>query len=485
MSQSLRHYTIRIWLTAFGGGLLCLWSMPILQSKIGIQWIVLPAGILLTGVFFLIGSVLNRLGIRIMQRSLGEAASWERVGMANEARSGYTSALSIFDSFLFSPNARRLNYSRLAPRLARFCLADLQFDPGALEYVTAYLQANPHDREVAESWLELQLKQEDVSQRCHEVAHALGVAWPDERRLGFLLARFYLNSGRTDFDALQAYRFVISRKGRVAHEFALRLSALFLRESRVDEWALKVYLHAIKSGEAHDDVVAGLAACVKWVREVEQTRASLRAARQLLKDYDPEELETMCRRFRPPAPKSIPSPSPESRPKRPQIHLGVFMRALLSQIDKIARHGYALGQRLANRIRIMAHGKRSRNILKWGSVALGFIAVTVLIVNTATHLKPTRNTPQPKPEAPVVVVSDPFTLQVAAYNRLEDAKKYVATLKTKGLDAYWTEAVGASRRWYQVRVSHFPDKASARQYGESLKTKNIIDDYYVANYERP
>ena len=84
-----------------------------------------------------------------------------------------------------------------------------------------------------------------------------------------------------------------------------------------------------------------------------------------------------------------------------------------------------------------------------------------------------------------VVVTDPFTLQVAAYLKPEHAKRYVAILKKHDLDAYWTEAAGGDKRWYQVRLSHFKDKNSARAYGESLKARGIFDDYYVANYQRP
>ena len=48
---------------------------------------------------------------------------------------------------------------------------------------------------------------------------------------------------------------------------------------------------------------------------------------------------------------------------------------------------------------------------------------------------------------------------------------------------YWweeevlNETVGGTKKWYQVRVSHFADKNSARTYGEALKAKGIIDDF--------
>jgi cell division protein FtsN len=82
-------------------------------------------------------------------------------------------------------------------------------------------------------------------------------------------------------------------------------------------------------------------------------------------------------------------------------------------------------------------------------------------------------------------VTDPFTIQVAAYLKADDAKAYAAQLNAKGLEAYWTEAVGANRKWYQVRIDHFATKTTARKFGEDLKAKGLINDFYVANYRPP
>ena len=83
------------------------------------------------------------------------------------------------------------------------------------------------------------------------------------------------------------------------------------------------------------------------------------------------------------------------------------------------------------------------------------------------------------------MITEPFTIQGAAYLEPDYAQRYVTQLKKQGLDAYWTEAATGNKRWYQVRLSHFKDKNSARAYGESLKARGIFDDYYVANYQRP
>ncbi len=118
-------------------------------------------------------------------------------------------------------------------------------------------------------------------------------------------------------------------------------------------------------------------------------------------------------------------------------------------------------------------------------MALLIMAVVVLVVNTARYLIKTEKTVSKKEELAEVVITDPFTIQVAAYLRLEDAQTYLRSLKERGLDVYMTKREGTKKTYYQVRISHFRDKVSAKTYGVSLKAQGIIDDFYVANYERP
>ncbi len=118
-------------------------------------------------------------------------------------------------------------------------------------------------------------------------------------------------------------------------------------------------------------------------------------------------------------------------------------------------------------------------------MSLAGAGLLILVINTASYLMQSKPEPEKVETPPTVVITDPYTLQVAAYLKIEHAEKYVAQLKSLDLDAYWTKAQGAKSKWYQVRLSHFADKASARAYGDTLKAKGIIDDFYVANYQRP
>ena len=77
-----------------------------------------------------------------------------------------------------------------------------------------------------------------------------------------------------------------------------------------------------------------------------------------------------------------------------------------------------------------------------------------------------------------------LTLQVAANLKSEYALKFVDDLKQRGYDAYWIETASGGKTWYQVRIAHFPDPQSARDFGARLKQKGIIEDFYVTNYTR-
>ena len=130
-----------------------------------------------------------------------------------------------------------------------------------------------------------------------------------------------------------------------------------------------------------------------------------------------------------------------------------------------------------------------RHVLGAAMVA-GLGALLVWLVATAMddYFSRAPETPAtaeaPAAAAPPAITDDPYTLQVAAYLKQEYALKRVEDLKRKGLDAYWTETSSGGKVYYQVRISHFPDQQSARDFGRSLKGKGVIEDFYVTNYVR-
>jgi len=67
------------------------------------------------------------------------------------------------------------------------------------------------------------------------------------------------------------------------------------------------------------------------------------------------------------------------------------------------------------------------------TLAIGVIALTV---NTTSHLIRKKTTLYEKEKTTEIVITDPFTLQVAAYLKPQDAERYVKYLKSKQLDAF-------------------------------------------------
>jgi cell division septation protein DedD len=116
-----------------------------------------------------------------------------------------------------------------------------------------------------------------------------------------------------------------------------------------------------------------------------------------------------------------------------------------------------------------------------GAAAMAFVLV---VVNWPGTELPMQAVPVPEPQAQQSVTqpSYSFTIQVAAYLKPEDAQSYVDRLKNQKIEAFWTKATGGNRTWYQVKVARFVTRDEARTYGEALKGKGVIDDFYVANY---
>ena len=118
MLSILKHIAARIWLTVFFGGVACLWVLPSIQSRIGLDWMLLPVVFILVIAFTLIGWVSTHWGLGLVDRLIHEAGIFERDGMVFEAENRFRRALAVFDSFLISPLAKKQKTGTLTARLA-------------------------------------------------------------------------------------------------------------------------------------------------------------------------------------------------------------------------------------------------------------------------------------------------------------------------------------------------------------------------------
>lgn len=476
----LRHTAFRIWAAVLLGGLASLAVLPFLQAHLGLESNVLISALVLLIFFLAAGWASNRWALRKANRLMSEAGAFERDGMYLEAEEAFQRAMALFDSFMISPLVRRKRSVTLGARIARFYLARSRRDQTSEDFLAAYLNANPKDGEVAQHWLHQVESRGGLREEHQELASRIGEAQPENKYIQRTLARFYLLVERTDFPALQTYRRICAANDPVPPEFSAELARLFLKEKRADEWALGIYLQALAHNDDQAGLLRGLAACVRWMPATESNRHRLQAARQYLQDIDANTLKNMAADFNPPVP---PKPVPKVRRRiRPSVVLADAARNLSylkGPMLRIVKH-------IKQAAGVALHSRKFRRVLT--GVLLSGLALGIggLAVNTVRHLKVAESPPAEKEaEPPISIITDPFTLQVAAYLKPEYAKDYVRELKNRGLDAYWSEAVRGEKRWYQVRLSHFATKQSARDYGERLKSEGIIDDYYVANYRRP
>ena len=487
MIHALRHISVRLWVSLLTGSLAVLIVYPILGDTLGLSiafWAVLICFLIC---FFVSGWFGNMIGMHWVDRLMREAGIWERAGDLKQSETVFKKAVAIFDSFLISPVVRQEKSRQLSARMARFYLTGEQTDKAADAFIMAYLHRYPDDEEVSDAWLQkidlekLCLREED------DLVFKIGEAQPENKDLHRLLARACLLAERTDYPALKSYLRFIEDPGPNDHEIVSEIASRFFKDRRADRWALTAYFLAFKADRKKTWLLKGMAACMQRSSINDRTSRHYRETEKLLAKIDKNVLAKMGQEFT-----TSPAPKVEQTAPHRKEYVKTAWHSLASALSSLIKALFNSASYANKSItvliqRIKSH-KQTRTVLKGTALGLAGAGVVVLMINTAVHLIPTKDTPplEPTSEQPEeIVVTDPFTLQVAAYLKVEHAEKYVASLKELGLDAYYTEAKGTKSHWYQVRISHFPTKDAARAHGEALKIKGIIDDFYVANYEEP
>jgi hypothetical protein len=494
VTHALRHLALRLWLTVLVGGLGSLALVPLLQTLMGLTWVALPVIGFLALIFLAMGWLLNTWAGLLIERLRAEGAVWERAGMRREASERYKALMGVVDSFMLSPGRRRRMLASLLPMMTRFYLDQERGGPLLDRLLRAHLEAHPGDADVAAKWLRMQIDQMDPPTWVHDLAQRIAEALSESDEITALLVAFYLSHGRSDHAAMGLYH----RYWQAAPDFrsakAVTLAQLLSTEGHRDLWALDVYLTAWTQGAPQEPLRPAIRRCLAVASPADAGDPLLERARALIGSVSSPSWEHRpMGADEPPVPTAPLAATAAADADLDEEAAFVYRRRRRPRRTEawVTRAGRDLGSRL---LTIGPHlGRLGRWCLKqilkpWGK-ALGLVAVALalilLIANTVEHLRPSPSPPPPPIPETTSTVSDPFTIQVAAYLKAEDAQRVAAQLKAKGLDAYWTEAVGAKRNWYQVRIDHFATKAAARKFGEDLKTKGLINDFYVANYRSP
>jgi hypothetical protein len=482
MTHFFRHNAVCLWATLLVGGMGGLWVLPLLQPVVGIDFIPFVVAGGLAAVFLFTTWSFNRAGLRRVARLMRSADVAEREGLAVEAEADFQEALAALDSFWVAPSGRRNALMRLTGRLARFYLAQARFNLAAEEFLTRYLAVRPEDEEVAEQWVRQAEGRGGLREEHQDLAARLGAAHPGNAAIQLAQARLFLMLERTDYPALRSYRRVCEAPERAPEEFRQDLARLLNKSGRSEEWARQGYSQAPET----DLPAAG--------RGREALRVPADSPEEREPDPEPaaDEWAEPEAAFRISAADAEDEEGPEEREslladrRSARSYLRWFAQAMDAAAGAALSASQRLGAALARAIRFGYRLPVLRyvlGVLLIAGVGVGglWLAIDALDLFDRTASEPAgAATPAPAADP----APDPFTLQVAAYLKPEHALKRVEELKNKGLDAYWTETSSGGKTWYQVRISHFPDQQSAREYGRSLKGKGLIDDFYVTSYVR-
>jgi tetratricopeptide (TPR) repeat protein len=471
-------------MTILIGSMAAMAGLQALQMPLGLEWALVLAVPVFVVVFYAVGWLFNRFGMNLVQRLINEATVWERAGKTPQAEKLFRKAVAVFDSFLISPLNKEKRASELTGHMARFYLTQTHISPEGGDAIMAYLTMRPEDQAVAEAWLQRLEDRDRDPKELEGLLSSLGKSQSDSPKVQTLLARRYLSEGRTDFQALQTYRRFIENNKAPDESMIIQMAELFFKKRRMDVWALQAYLTAYKLDRKRRHLIHGIAACLHGTQADRTDSSYLKDARALLSKIDETALKKLAVGFKPAVSqveKPVISPKP-SRLKGLTTAMFGAARAAATGITTAAMFSAGMPAKMYRRMRGYPELKP---LFRWIAMGLAGAGLAILVINTAGYLMQSRPESEKVETPPAQAITDPYTLQVAAYLKIEHAEKYVAQLKDLDLDAYWTKAKGAKSEWYQVRLSHFADKASARAYGDSLKAKGIIDDFYVANYHRP
>ncbi|MBI1746965.1 MAG: tetratricopeptide repeat protein [Acidobacteria bacterium] len=106
--------------------------------------------------------------------------------------------------------------------------------------------------------------------------------------------------------------------------------------------------------------------------------------------------------------------------------------------------------------------------------------ISVARISTSKPLLAGQSAESVKPTGPKA-----FALQIAVHREREKADEVAQGLRSRGITAQVFQADTSDRGvWYQVRIGTFPTFVDARDFGEKLKTGNIIEDFTVTRTGR-
>lgn len=420
MIRLFRHISVHLWLTSMAAIPFCFVFLSFIKQIFPEANSVLIASAIILAVFVVFEFLLDRIVRKMISYLIREGKLWERSGINKRAEKCYLKAIRLYDSFLLWPFSVNKTAKSLTGTVSRFGLNMPRQHRSFSLASSVYLKMNPEDEDVACLWLKQIHKVKTISNTDQEVLSVLAEKHSENERVSKLIIPIFLSLERKDFTAVKLY------------EKAQSASFLDLHHHLQKSEAMMADSNQTLGNEFKYEVMP-------------EKPAALAMALTVIKTGLKKSLKTMG-----------------------------WIKASGVRIW----HAWTIVV-----IKMFQYIRVHDNIQFYIKMAVFTgIGVWILIfsVNTVSHLFKTRTIEHKKGKIEIQVPK-PFTIQVASYLKLKHAQRYVNILKEKGVDANIKQVDGRGKTWFVVRVSEFVDKKSAADYGQQLKSKKIIDDFFVNN----
>lgn len=507
----LRNFSIRMWLSAGAGIPIAFLLFPGIRRLVPIPGLEpgLFAMLVVIILFFLTGFLMNLTGKAVILHQLREAGKWERAGLFQKSEVCYLKALALFDSCLISLRHSKKTARTLTGAIARFHLTFSSDNDHLNRASISFLYKNPEKTELALLWVEKRFDSDDsppMNQQEERLITRLAekVSMEDPELVRRLTAIF-IQAKRADYAARRVFAMALDNERQCTESVRDEIEELIttVADSRSIRAEHRETAKGVDEQFTHHDTALPSPANPHTLQQETLRGRELAMQEEGFADHFREEDNQrpfsgagsyQGRRNR--GNRSLFSPVkriflwvadlPDKLFTILKKIIGFILRIVLAAIGISIR----IIQKLFNTI---STNDAARKTVKWIILTALLIGFTVFIANTVSHLfkrppivpssSPTVTIPAEEPEIPPQLPPMRFTIQASAYLKKDHAEEFLDRLKKKGITAWISQTEGGGKTWYLIRIEQFQTKADASKYGNALKKKRIIDDYFVDNLD--
>lgn len=416
-----RHMGVQLWAS-------CLFAIPLSFVSLSKLTQIFPgiSPFAVGSMIFVLTSILfsflmDTAGRKRLDALIKEAQTWERSGIFQKAEKKYVHAVRVYDTFLLWPFSTRKAALNLSRAIAGFQLGSGSIHPDLKAGTSVYLRMNPQDRDMAGLWLRQISKASIVTSMDQEILTSLAGIYSGDEKISALIKDIFQKLERNDYVAQRLYQGETDGLEQVGQDYdSLRGPAAELGQ----ETMIRPQIYDFSEPEA--------------------TRKQLDIGNMV----------------------SQGGASAAAALKRFFLSFGLLFETVVQACSKGTNY--------------LKEHEKIRFYLKAGLASFICGGLVFFMISTLAHNLKTRAAEKKKIEIEASIPK-PFTIQVAAYLKIEHAQRYIDTLKKHQIDAVIKKVNGGGKTWFVVRVSKFADKKSAAEYGNQLKQEGIIEDFFVNN----